>query len=393
MEGAHPQSAAAGSHPETMVPASTRQASRHAVARAPAIAPPDRPGLPGSHDQSPRPESAEILITPRARAKPTISIVVSFFNEQENLPELLTRLRTVLGVLKDASEIRDYELIFVNDASTDESETILRAAARAGDVRLINMSRNFGVSPCVLAGLSRVRGQAVIYMDADLQDPPELIPELLRVWQADPEVEVVHTIRTARHGETRLKRAVTCLGYAILRTVSSIELPLEAGDFKLLSRRAARQLFLRGLVCWIGFKQASVPYQRDARYAGRTKFPVLGLKVIRNFLDSAVISFSDVPLKISTALGLLSSSAALFYIGWVVLEWYRGHNIPGWSATMVSTLFLGGIQLLSIGVLGNYLGSVFLESKRRPNFIVRDTVGFSTARRRAKARRKKRAAP
>ena len=331
------------------------------------------------------------------RLRPALSVVVSFWNEEENLPELLRRLRNVLAILRDAGEVRDYELIFVNDASTDRSEEILRAAARDGDVRLINMSRNFGVSPCVVAGLKHARGDCVVYMDADLQDPPELIPELLAAWRSDPEVEVVHTVRQSRAGESRVKKIVTRAGYAILRAVSTIELPLEAGDFKLLSRRAARQVarfgekrpFLRGLVCWIGFKQATVRYHRASRHAGRTKFPVLGLKVIRNFIDSAVISFSDVPLKLATALGLASSAAALSYIVWVLIEHFRGHNIPGWSATMTATLFLGGVQLLSIGVLGNYIGSIFLESKRRPNYIVKDRVGFPSRRSEQGARRRR----
>ncbi|HEV3005553.1 MAG TPA: glycosyltransferase [Pirellulales bacterium] len=314
-----------------------------------------------------------------------ISVVLSFWNEEEVLEELLRRLRAVFEELIAESEIGGYELIFVNDASTDGSERILRQAALdRGDVKLINMSRNFGVSPCVLAGMLHAAGDAVIYMDADLQDPPEVIPALVRAWKADPHVEVVHTVRRSRAGESLVKLAITRLGYAVLRAVSTIDLPLEAGDFKLLSRRAVdyvtrfgeKRPFLRGLVCWIGFKHEIVHYHRQARHSGTTKFRVLGLKVIRNFIDSAMISFSDVPLKASAALGMLFSASALVYMFWVLFEWSRGQSIPGWSATMVAVLFLGGVQLLSIGVLGTYISSIFLEVKGRPNFIVKDTFGF-----------------
>jgi glycosyltransferase involved in cell wall biosynthesis len=321
----------------------------------------------------------------RRDASARVSVVLSFFNEEEVLIELVRRLRAVFDQLIAAGEIGDYELIFVNDASTDASERILRQAAlERPDVKLINTSRNFGVSPCVLVGMLHAAGDAVVYMDADLQDPPEVIAEMVRAWKSDPQVEVVHTVRRSRAGESLLKLTITRVGYAILRAVSTIELPLEAGDFKLLSRRAVdyvtrfgeKRPFLRGLVCWIGFKHAVVHYHRQARHSGTTKFRVLGLKVIRNFIDSAMISFSDVPLKVSAALGMFFSIGALVYMSWVLFEWSRGQTIPGWSATMVAVLFLGGVQLLSIGVLGTYISSIFLEVKGRPNFIVKDTFGF-----------------
>ncbi|HEV3340360.1 MAG TPA: glycosyltransferase family 2 protein [Pirellulales bacterium] len=317
-----------------------------------------------------------------------ISVVFSFFNEEAVLPELLRRTRAVFDGLIQDGQVGGYELIFVNDASTDRSEEILRrGAAERSDIRLINMSRNFGVSPCVLAGMLYAQGDAVIYMDADLQDPPEVIPELVRVWQSQPDVDVVHTVRRSRAGETRVKLAVTRLGYRLLRMVSTIDLPLEAGDFKLLSRRAVnlvtqfreKRPFLRGLVCWIGLGQAKVHYHREARWSGKTKFHVLGPKVIRNFIDSAIISFSDVPLKISTALGLLFSLGAFAYLALVVARWWQGDHVPEWSPVLAVLLFLGGVQLISVGILGTYIASIFLESKGRPNFIIRDVQGFSFA--------------
>ncbi|MBX7166155.1 MAG: glycosyltransferase family 2 protein [Pirellulales bacterium] len=325
----------------------------------------------------------------RDALRPVVSVVLSFWNEEDVLPELVRRLRAVFAALRDANQIAGHELVFVNDASTDQSEALLyRLAEGHDDLRVVNMSRNFGVSPCVLAGMAHATGDVVVYMDADLQDPPEVIPELLRAWREDPHVEVVHTVRQSRAGETRLKLAITAIGYRLLKSVSSIDLPLEAGDFKLLTRRAVDQVlqfeekrpFLRGLVCWIGFKQAKVHYHREARAAGATKFPVLGVKVIRNFIDSAVVAFSDVPLKFSTAMGLGCSLLSLASLIWIAVAWLLGHSISGQAAILTAIFFIGGVQLLSIGILGNYLGSIFLETKRRPNYIVRDTFGFNGAR-------------
>jgi dolichol-phosphate mannosyltransferase len=324
-------------------------------------------------------------VQPQRSGLARISVVFSFWNEEDVLPELLRRTRVVFQGLLARGEIGDYELIFVNDASTDRSEAILRTeAARHGDIRLINMSRNFGVSPCVLAGMLYAGGDAVIYLDADLQDPPELIPELIRTWQADPQVDVVHTVRRSRLGESRIKRLLTRIGYATLRAVSSIDLPIEAGDYKLLSRRAVDQVvqfrekrpFMRGLVCSIGFKQEHVYYERQPRARGETKFPVLGWKVIRNFLDSAVISFSDVPLKLAGAAGLLFTTLGCCWIVALLVAWALGNAIPGWSAALAGVVFMGGLQLASVGILGSYISGIYLETKGRPNFIVKDLVGW-----------------
>lgn len=314
-----------------------------------------------------------------------LSVVFSFRNEEEVLPELIRRTRAVLDGECEKGTIQQYELIFVNDDSTDQSKQILLDHTNGhDDIKIINMSRNFGVAPCVLAGMQYTRGDAVVYMDADLQDPPETISELIKAWQGPDGVDVVHTVRLSRAGESWFKLWVTRLGYRILRKFATIDLQIEAGDFKLLSRRAIDQLiglkeknaYIRGMVNWIGFGQTTIRYHREARYAGRTKFPTLCMPVVRHFLDSALISFSDVPLKLATLMGFIVSFGAFAYILWIILEKLRGHNIPGWSAIMVTMLMLGGVQQFSIGFLGLYIKSIYLETKRRPNYIIESTFGL-----------------
>lgn len=316
---------------------------------------------------------------------PLLSVVLSFRNEADVLDELVRRLRDVLGGDVVAGHLRAWELIFVNDASADGSEAILlKAAVGHDDIRILTMSRPFGVSPCVMAGFEHARGDLVVYMDADLQDPPELIPTMLEAWRTGGEIDVVHTVRIARDGETRLKLLITKIGYRILRTVSTVDLLIEAGDFKLLSRRAVDHLvafrekkpFLRGLVAWIGLPYAVVTYRRAPRFAGRTKFRVFGLDVVRNFLESALISFSDVPLQLVSALGVLVSLGAFAFVASLGVAMLRGHVAPPWWWAIAFSLFVGGLQLLAVGTLGLYLNAVFLESKGRPPYIVHRAFGF-----------------
>ncbi|OGP15324.1 MAG: glycosyl transferase [Deltaproteobacteria bacterium GWA2_55_10] len=309
-----------------------------------------------------------------------ISVVLSFYNEDEVIPELVRRLRAVFRKMA-----QPYELIFVNDASTDSSlERLEEAAQGRTDIKIVNMSRNWGVSECVMAGLRFATGDAVIYMDADLQDPPELIPELVMRWDEGRGADVVHTVRLTRKGENPVKMWITKVGYRVLKYASNIDLPVNAGDFKLLGRRVVDELarldekrpFMRGLVVWVGFKQVYVHYDREARYSGKTKFKVYSSRVIRNFLDSALISFSDVPLKVSLLVGFLISSGAFGYLVLIFIMKFLGWSLPGWSAIMATILVLGGIQLITIGVLGLYINGIYNESKKRPNFIVKDTIGF-----------------
>lgn len=316
---------------------------------------------------------------------PYVSVVLSFWNEADVIPELLQRLRSVFHEAINDQKIRDYELIFVNDDSTDNSLELLKLEiTNNNDVRVLNMSRNFGVSPCVLAGMEYSSGDLIIYMDADLQDPPEVIPAMLEKWYEDKTTDVIHTRRLSRDGESKFKLAITKLGYFILNKVTSINLPVETGDFKMLSRRTVDQLlqlkekrpFIRGMVCWVGYNQKSIFYNRDPRGAGETKFPVLSARVISNFFSSALISFSSFPLKISAYLGIFSSLIGVIVFLHIIIEKIQGHNIPGWTAIMAAILFFGSIQLITTGILGLYLLSVFEESKKRPNYIVESALGF-----------------
>lgn len=313
-------------------------------------------------------------------------MVFSFFNEEDVLEELVSRVRNVFHrELKD--RVDSHEMIFVNDRSTDGSLALLQQLANENDdIRIINMSRNFGISPCVFAGFEYSSGDAVIYMDADLQDPPEIIPQMVNLWIDSRETDVIHTKRSSRAGESRIKLLITRIGYAILHKASSITIQPEVGDFKLLSRRAVNQLirfkehrpFTRGLVNWIGFNQTTILYNRDKRHAGDTKFPVFSWGVISNFLDSALISFSDAPLKISLLLGFLVSFGAFGYLVIIFIMKYLNWSIPGWSAIMATMLLLGGIQLFTMGMLGLYINAIFIEAKKRPNYIVESTFGFDS---------------
>ena len=319
------------------------------------------------------------------RTQPLISVVLSFFNEESVLDELIRRLRNTLRPLQEEKIIGGYELIFVNDNSADDSLRILMDEFKKNkDIIIINMSRNFGVSECVLAGMMHAKGDAVIYMDADLQDPPELIPEIIGKWKQDPDVEIVYTTRLSRAGEHPLKMFITKWGYRLINKISDIRLPVDSGDFKLLSRRAVNEItklkekqpYLRGLVSWVGFQQAQVFYHRESRFDGRknTKFPVLSRRVIYGYLDRALISFSDAPLKASLFLGFIVSFLALIYILVVIFQKIMGWYEPGWPAIMATMLFLGGTQLVMLGVLGLYINTIFLEVKGRPNYIVKNVI-------------------
>ena len=314
-----------------------------------------------------------------------LSIVFSFYNEEDVLPELIQRTRAALTQLQSQGNIVGYELIFVNDASNDNSLRVLLDCTHGhDDIRIMNMSRRFGVSPCVMAGLAYTKGDLVVYMDADLQDPPEVIPGIIeKMRQTD--ADVVHTVRESRKGESAFKLFLTRLGYAILNKTSSVQLPVEAGDFKLLSRRVVDHIlqlkehrpFMRGLVCWVGFKQEFVPYHRAPRYAGQAKFFILGKDVINNFFSSALISFSSAPLRMAYIVGLWALFFDFILFCHVMFEKLSGRAVPGWTAIMMAILFLGAIQLLCMGILGLYMYSIYEQTRARPNYIVESMYGFT----------------
>ncbi len=306
-----------------------------------------------------------------------VSVVLSFRNEESVIPELIARLQRTLSGAGLA-----YELVFVNDASSDGSLALLEQHHRADPaVKVVNMSRRFGVAPCVLAGMRYAKGDAVIYMDTDLQDPPELIPELVMRWQEG--AEVVYTVRSARHGEHGAKMWLTRLAYRAVARLAELELPVEAGDFKLLSRRAVthllafgeRDLYVRGLVSWLGFRQVAVPYERQSRAAGETHFPLLRLGPVVAFA-TAVTSFSHLPLVFFLLLGLIGgvlSLLALVGLGVAHLVGAGSSASPlliAFGALLWSTLAAG------IGVIGLYVARIHREVLARPRYIVESTIGL-----------------
>ena len=313
--------------------------------------------------------------------KELISIVLSFYNEGEVIPELIRRLRDVFKELD-----YDYELVFVNDCSTDNSLDVLIEQSKGfDDIKILNTSRNFGHMPCIYAGLEATTGDAVIYMDADLQDPPELIPEMIEAWKGEDDVEVVFTTRTHRDGEGFFKLWITKWGYRILKFASEVPVHKNSGDFRLLSRRALNHFlkfkekkpFFRFLVSWIGFRQKQVFYRREKRYAGTSNFSIFSKKVYSQFLEISLIPFSDKPLKLSLLAGFLTSISAFTYLIYIIFTKLAfGWNLPGWSAIMAVILFLGGVQFSVIGILGLYIGSIHKEIQGRPNYIIKDRIGF-----------------
>jgi polyisoprenyl-phosphate glycosyltransferase len=305
-----------------------------------------------------------------------ISIVIPVYNEVEVLPTLYHRLTRVLEGLGES-----YEIIFVNDGSDDGSLAFLREL-RAGDarVKLLGLSRNFGHQIAITAGLDHSSGQAAVVMDADLQDPPEVIPQLIEQWHKG--YDIVFAVREKRHGEGLFKRATAALFYRLLRRMTSTEIPVDVGDFRLMSRKAIdtltrmreRSRFIRGLAGWIGFRQTSVPYARDERYAGTTKYP---LKKMVRFAFNGLVSFSLVPLQVASYLGFAVSSVSFLYMAYAVwLKLFTDRTILGWTSVMVAVLFLGGVQLLCLGIVGEYLGRIYEEVKQRPLYIVDEARGI-----------------
>jgi len=309
----------------------------------------------------------------------SLSVVFSFRNEEEVIPELIRRMRNVLDPLD-----LDYELLFVNDASTDGSLALLLSYhERDKRIKIINLSRRFGTAAGVLAGLHHAKGDAVVYMDSDLQDPPELIPTLLE--KLGGGVEVVHTVRTGRKGENRFKLWITRQAYRIIDFFADIDIPRDAGDFKLLSRRAVQEVlrlreydpFMRGLVSWIGFRQAWVLYEREPRFSGKTHFSLLGsLNPFREFVRG-LTSFSELPLYFGLVAGLFTWLVALAsFVGMAIAMFTgRGGDQKLWGAVGIAFLLSGSV-LFAIGILGLYVGRIHYDTKQRPRFIIESEIGF-----------------
>jgi dolichol-phosphate mannosyltransferase len=315
-----------------------------------------------------------------ATRMPTLSIVVPCFNEEAVINETHRRLCALRDALGDAS----LELVYVDDGSRDGTLAALRALAAADPaVRVVAFARNFGHQIAVTAGIDAARGDALVIIDADLQDPPEVIPEMLAKWREG--YDVVYGTRLDRPGESWFKLVTARAFYRLLNQVSDVPIPLDTGDFRLISRRVAETLramperdrFVRGMVSWVGFRQFALPYRRAARFAGETKYP---LRKMFRFATDGILSFSSTPLQLSVALGLLSAALALVGIVYaLVLRVFTDIWVEGWTALMIAVLFIGGVQLISVGILGAYVGRIYNEIKRRPLYVVQERIGFDSS--------------
>ena len=301
-----------------------------------------------------------------------LSVVVPVYNEEEVLPEFHRRLAEVLDGLTMKSEI-----VYINDGSVDSSlEKMRQFKTEDGRIAMIDLSRNFGKEIAMTAGMDHAHGDAVVVIDADLQDPPELIPKMIEQWKLG--YDVVYAQRISREGESVFKKATAHLFYRVIQKLSRIKIPPDAGDFRLLSRRAVVALsglreqhrFMKGLFAWIGYPQKAIPYERDARYGGKTKWSYVGLW---NFAIEGITSFSTIPLKVATYLGVLTAFVSFLFGMFIVVKTiFFGNPVPGYPSLLVVVLFLGGIQLMALGVIGEYLGRMFDETKGRPLYFLKD---------------------
>lgn len=303
---------------------------------------------------------------------PTISIIAPIYNEAENIPELYRRVSEVLE-----SNVDSWELLMVDDGSTDGSTGLIRELAERDDrVRPIIFARNFGHQLALTAGLDYSLGDAVVIIDADLQDPPEVILDLIAKWREG--YEVVYAVRAEREGESWFKKTTASLFYRLINAITKVDIPLDTGDFRLLDRQVVevlkkmreRHRFPRGMSAWVGFRQIGVEYRRKARHAGETKYPFR--KMFRLALD-AITGFSYFPLQLATYMGFFAAGFSILVIPVVIVLRLAGsHAFFGQASTLIAVLFLGGVQLISLGMLGEYVGRLYDEAKGRPLYIVRE---------------------
>jgi polyisoprenyl-phosphate glycosyltransferase len=303
-----------------------------------------------------------------------LSVVAPVYNEEATIEQFYARVCTALEGIR-------FELVLVDDGSTDHSELeLLKLASNDPRVRVVQLSRNFGHQTALTAGLDHARGDAVVMLDADLQDPPELIPRMLDHWRAG--CDVIYAVREEREGESRFKLATARWFYALFDRLAQVDLEHNSGDFRMLDRRALdallamreRNRFLRGMTVWVGYRQAAVPYKRDPRYAGKTKFTIP--KMLRFSFD-AISSFSHRPLQLATLFGFIISTLAFVAIPVVIVLHFMGSYLPGFGSLTIAVLLLGGIQLIAIGLIGEYVGRIYDEVKGRPLYLVRSRVNIS----------------
>jgi polyisoprenyl-phosphate glycosyltransferase len=304
------------------------------------------------------------------------SIVVPVFNEEAVLPILLRRLAMLMDRLDGPAEA-----IFVDDGSSDCSPIVLQSLVRSDPrYRYVGLSRNFGHQVAITAGMDAAAGEAIVVMDADLQDPPEIVEEMIEKWKEG--YEVVYARRLSRAGESRFKRTTARLFYRLLGRMSSVAIPADVGDFRLIDRKVLDALrsmpeqdrFVRGMIAWLGFRQTEVTFHRLPRLAGKTKYPLL--KMIRLAVNGA-LSFSEAPLRLAIWFGLAVSACALLYGLYVIALWLMDrHLVAGWSSTIIVISFLCGINMLMTGIMGLYVGRIHAEVKRRPLYVVSQKLGF-----------------
>jgi glycosyltransferase involved in cell wall biosynthesis len=311
---------------------------------------------------------------PREGGRPTLSLVLPIYNEEEVIPELHRQLQAFLGKLALPAEV-----VLVNDGSRDRSMEMLREIA-AGEprYRVVSFARNFGHQRAITAGVDFARGQAVVVMDADLQDPPEVVLEMVEKWRAG--FDVVYGRRRKRAGETWFKLVTARAFYRLFAAMIPIQVPLDTGDFRLMSRRVVLVLrslqethrFVRGMVAWVGFKQTEVLYDRPGRFAGDTKYPI---RKMMGFAIDGITSFSVLPLRFATYLGMLTSLGSVGVVVWALVSKYvLYHVVEGWTGLIIVVAVFSSVQLLMIGILGEYIGRIYEEVKKRPLYVIGDTV-------------------
>ena len=307
-----------------------------------------------------------------------ISVVAPAYNESENIDIFYEKISSVLDSLTS-----NWEVICVNDGSSDDTfEKLQQLHKKDNRVKIINLSRNFGKEIALTAGLDYASGDAIIPIDIDLQDPPELIADMIKLWKNGN--DVVYATRISREGESIAKKATASIFYRVISKISNIAIPKDTGDFRLIDKKVLKELkklrethrFMKGLFSWVGYKQVSLPYERKARNAGKTKFNYWKLW---NFALEGITSFSIAPLQIATYMGMFVSLFSFLY-GAIIIgkTLIFGIDVPGYASMMVVILFLGGVQLVTIGIIGEYIGRIYNEVKQRPLYIISDTLGIKT---------------